>query len=51
MKLIDRIGVDVGMRLQHDTETCPGKATIVLPIRNGRAIPYPFVPPNKLVSQ
>jgi hypothetical protein len=45
------VDLDVGMRLQHDTETCPGKATIVLPIRNGRAIPYPFVPPNKLVSQ
>jgi len=43
------VDLDVGMR--HDTETCPGKATIVLPIRNGRAIPYPFVPPKKLVSQ
>ena len=45
------VDLDVGMRLQYDTETCPGKATIVLPIRNGRAIPYPFVPPKELVSQ
>lgn len=41
---------DVGIRLQYDTETCPGKATLVLPIRNGKAIPYPFIPPKKLAS-
>jgi hypothetical protein len=23
----------------------PGTATVVLPLRGGRAIPYPFVPP------
>lgn len=45
------VDLDVGMRLQYDVESCPGKATIVLPIRNGREIPYPFVPPEKLVSQ
>ena len=36
----------VGMRLQNDIETCPGVATIVLPIRGGREVPYPFVPPK-----
>ncbi len=39
------IDLDVGMRLQSDIETCPGKATIVLPIRGGRPVPYPFVAP------
>ncbi len=40
------IGLDVGMLLQTGVETCPGKATIVLPIRGGRAVPYPFVRPK-----
>ncbi len=40
------IGMDVGMRLQTGIESCPGTATIVLPIRGGRAVPYPFVPPK-----
>ena len=40
------IDLDVGMRLQNDVETCPGTATIVLPIRGGRPVPYPFVPPK-----
>ena len=40
------IGMDVGMRLQTGIESCPGTATIVLPIRGGKAIPYPFVPPK-----
>ena len=40
------VDLEVGMRLQNDVETCPGGATIVLPIRGGRPIPYPFVPPK-----
>ena len=40
------IGLDVGMRLQTGIESCPGTATIVLPIRGGRAVPYPFVAPK-----
>ena len=40
------VDLDVGMRLQNDVETCPGAATIVLPIRGGRPVPYPFVPPK-----
>jgi acyl dehydratase len=46
---VDGLGfvyMDVGMRIQEDTETCPGTATIVLPIQGGREIPYPFVPPE-----
>ena len=44
------LDLDVGIRLQYDAESCPGRATIVLPIRGGKPIPYPFVPPKNLVS-
>ena len=40
------IDLDVGMRLQGGIESCPGTATIVLPVKGGREIPYPFVPPK-----
>jgi acyl dehydratase len=46
---MDELGfveLGVGMRLQNDIETCPGVATVVLPIRGGRPVPYPFVPPK-----
>ena len=39
------VEMDTGMRLQNGVETCPGRATIVLPVRQGRAVPYPFVAP------
>lgn len=51
---IDGLGyVDlaVGMRLQNGVETCPGTATIVLPLRGGRPVPYPFVAPTTLPSR
>ncbi len=37
---------DCGMKGQDNIETSPGQATIVLPIRGGRPVPYPFVPPK-----
>jgi hypothetical protein len=40
------IDLDVGMRLQSGIDSCPGTATIVLPVRGGREVPYPFVPPK-----
>ncbi len=46
---VDGLGLvelDIGMSLQSGTETCPGTATIVLPLRGGRPVPYPFVPPQ-----
>ena len=39
------VELEVGMRNQHNVESCPGKATAVIPIRNGKIIPYPFVRP------
>jgi acyl dehydratase len=49
MRELEGLGVvdmDVGMKLQSGIESCPGTATIVLPIRGSRAIPYPFVAPK-----
>ena len=40
------VEVETGLKNQDDIETCPGRGTIVLPIRGGRPIPYPFVPPK-----
>ena len=45
------LDLKVGMRLDDETETCPGDATIVLPIRGGREIPYPFVAPRELTEE
>ncbi len=40
------IDLEVGMKTQDDIETCPGLATIVLPLKGGRPIPYPFIAPK-----
>jgi hypothetical protein len=37
---------EIGMRNQDDQETTPGTAVGVLPLRGGRPVPYPFVPPS-----
>ena len=37
---------DIGMKNQEGIEACPGKSTAVLPIRGGKSIPYPFIPPK-----
>jgi acyl dehydratase len=40
--------VDLELGVQNDAgkESTPGKATVALPYRNGRPVPYPFVPPE-----
>ena len=40
------VDLDIGMKTHAGTESMPGTATVVLPIRGGRPIPYPFVPPQ-----
>jgi acyl dehydratase len=37
---------EIGMRNQDGQETTPGTAVGVLPLRGGRPVPYPFVPPR-----
>jgi len=39
------VDLDIGMKTQDGVESMPGNATVVLPVRGGRDIPYPFVPP------
>jgi acyl dehydratase len=39
------VDLEVGMKTQDGIESMPGTATVVLPLRGGRPIPYPFVPP------
>ena len=43
MGLID---LEIGMKTHDGIESMPGSATVVLPSKNGPAIPYPFVPPE-----
>ena len=36
--------IEVGLRDQKDNEVAPGTATVVLPLRGGAEVPYPFDP-------
>jgi acyl dehydratase len=38
------VQVDIGLKDQNGKESSPGTATIVLPKRDGPAVPYPFDP-------
>ena len=40
------IEMDLGMKTQDGVESMPGSATVVLPLKGGADIPYPFVPPG-----
>jgi acyl dehydratase len=40
------IEMDLGMKTQDGVESMPGTATVVLPLKDGADIPYPFVPPT-----
>ncbi|EQD56663.1 hypothetical protein B2A_05148, partial [mine drainage metagenome] len=40
------VEVDLGMRNAANVESTPGSATVALPLRDGPALPYPFVPPS-----
>lgn len=39
------VDLDVGIVNEHGKESTPGKATVALPYRGGRPVPYPFVAP------
>ncbi|MCH8108381.1 MAG: acyl dehydratase [Chloroflexi bacterium] len=43
MGLID---LEIGMKTHDGIESMPGSATVVLPLKGGPDIPYPFVPPK-----
>jgi len=40
------VDVELGVTGQDGLETTPGTACVALPFRDGRPLPYPFVPPN-----
>ena len=40
------IELEIGIKTQDGVESMPGTATVVLPIRGGKEIPYPFIPPQ-----
>lgn len=40
------VDIEFGMKNEEGWEGAPGKATVALPIRGGKPIPYPFVPPK-----
>lgn len=40
------IDIELGILNDADKESTPGTATVVLPYRNGPALPYPFVAPD-----
>jgi len=41
------VELETGMTTQDSIESMPGTATVVLPLRGGKPIPYPFVPPQE----
>ena len=42
--------LDLGIVNQDGKESTPGEATLALPFRNGRPVPYPFVPPTQTTT-
>jgi acyl dehydratase len=40
------VDLDIGIVNQEGKESTPGKATVAVPYRGGKPVPYPFVPPK-----
>ena len=40
------VELEIGMKTHDGIESMPGSATVVLPLKDGPDIPYPFVPPE-----
>ncbi len=40
------VELDIGIVNDQGKESTPGKATVAVPYRNGKPVPYPFVPPK-----
>jgi acyl dehydratase len=41
------INLEIGMKSHDGIESMPGTATVVLPLKGGKPVPYPFVPPEE----
>jgi len=44
------VEIELGILNDQDKESTPGKGMVALPYRNGKPLPYPFVPPVESVS-
>ena len=42
------ITLELGIRNEAGIESTPGSATVALPYRDGKPVPYPFIPPADL---
>jgi acyl dehydratase len=42
------VDLDIGIINDKGIESTPGKATVAVPYRGGKPVPYPFVPPDGL---
>jgi acyl dehydratase len=40
------VDLDIGILNEQGKESTPGKATVAVPYRDGKPVPYPFVPPQ-----
>lgn len=40
------VDLDIGIVNDQGKESTPGKATVAVPYRGGKPVPYPFVPPK-----
>lgn len=40
------VDLDIGIVNDQGKESTPGKATVAVPFRKGKPVPYPFVPPK-----
>lgn len=38
------VDLEIGLKNQDDVESSPGRASVVVPLRDGRPVPYPFDP-------
>ena len=41
------VDLELGIVNDQDKESTPGTAVVALPYRNGKPVPYPFVPPQE----
>lgn len=41
------VDLEIGIFNEDGKESTPGAATVALPYRNGKPVPYPFVPPQQ----
>jgi hydroxyacyl-ACP dehydratase HTD2-like protein with hotdog domain len=41
------VDLEIGLLNNEDKESTPGTATVALPYKDGKPVPYPFIPPKE----